>query len=69
MWPKKAEAGKGLSEYNCRIIEKLAKTQKIESEPRLTSDQFYGAGAIMAVVALGILAHMFINQRKQMPPR
>ena len=34
--PKKAEAGKRLTEYSCRKREELAKAQKTESEPKLT---------------------------------
>ena len=34
---KKVEAGKRLAEYNRRKREELAKAQKIESEPKLTS--------------------------------
>ena len=52
--PKKVEAGKRLVEYSHRKREKLAKPQKIESEPKLTSSEYYGTGAIRAVVALGI---------------
>ena len=38
--------GKKLAEYNCRKREELAKTQKIEREPELTSSQYYDAGAL-----------------------
>ena len=45
--PKKVEVGKRLAEYNCKKREELAKAQK--SEPRLTSSQYYAAGAIVAI--------------------
>ena len=51
--PKKVEANKKLAEYNCRKREGLAKTQKIESEPKIKSSQYYGTGAIVAIGALG----------------
>ena len=53
--PKKFEAGKRLAEYSRRKREELAKTQKIESKCKLTSSQYYSAGAIIAIEALGIL--------------
>ena len=54
---KKVEVGKRLAEYNNRKREELAKAQKIECKPKLTSSQYYGTGANMAVVALGILGY------------
>ena len=54
---KKVEVGKRLAEYNGRKREELPKAQKIESEPKLTSTQCYGIGAIMAVGLLGILGY------------
>ena len=54
---KKVEVGKRLAEYNQRKREELANDQKIESEPKLTSSQYYGTGAIMAVGVLGVLGY------------
>ena len=54
---KKVEVGKRLAEYNWRKREELAKAQKIENKPKLTSIQYYGTGAIMTAVALGILGY------------
>ena len=62
--PKKVEAGKRLAEYNRRKREELAKAQKIESKPKPTSSQYYGAGAVMAVVALGILGYCAYRSKK-----
>ena len=53
--PKKVEVGKRLAKYNCRKREELTKAQKIESEHKLTSSQYYDTGVIMAVGVLGIL--------------
>ena len=47
--PKKFEVGKRLAEYKSRKREELAKAQKIESEPKLTSSQYFSIGTIMAV--------------------
>ena len=58
--PKKVEVGKRLVEYNCRKREELAKAQK--SKPKLTLNQYYGTGAIIAIGALGIL---FTNPKKE----
>ena len=56
--PKKVEAGKRLAEYNCRKREELSKAQKkIESEPKLTLSQYYGAGAVVAIGVLGVLGY------------
>ena len=54
---KKVEVGKRLTEYNRRKREELAKAQKIESKPKLTSSQYYGAGAAVAIGAPGILGY------------
>ena len=54
---KKVEAGKRLAEYNRRKREELAKAQKIESEPKLTSSWYYGTGAVVAIGALGSLGY------------
>ena len=62
--PKKVEVGKRLAEYRHRKREELAKVQKIESEPKLTSSQYYGTLAIVAIEALGILGY-YINQCKR----
>ena len=53
--PKKVEVSKRLAEYNCRKREELSKAQK--SEPKLTSSQNYGTGAIIAIGAVGILGY------------
>ena len=62
--PKKVEVGKRLAEYSHRKREDLAKVQKIESEPKLTSSQYHGTLAIVAIEALGILGY-YINQCKK----
>ena len=62
--PKKVEVGKRLAEYNCRKREEL-KAQKCESkqvEPMLTSSQYYGIGAVLAV---GVLVITFTKPRKE----
>ena len=53
--PKKVELGERLAEYNHRKREELAKAQK--SKPKLTSSQYYGARAIVAIGALGALGY------------
>ena len=56
--PKKVAAGKRLAEWNPNNKEKLtqmAKTQ--ESEPKLTSSQAYGIGAVIAVGVLDLLGY------------
>ena len=55
--PKKVERCKRVAEYNCRKREQLAKAQRIESEPKLTLSQHYGAGAIVATGLLGVLGY------------
>ena len=50
---KKVDTGKRLAEYTCRKREEL-KAQKSESEPKLTSIQYYGAGAVVAIGMLGV---------------
>ena len=48
---KKVEVGKRLAEYNCRKREELAKA------PKLTSSQYYGAGAVVTIGVLGVLGY------------
>ena len=54
--PKKVEVGKRLAEYNRRKREELAqlKSESKQVEPKLT---YYGAGAIVAIGALGVLGY------------
>ena len=58
---KKVEAGKRLTEYNCRKREELVKAQK--SEPKLTSSQYYGTGIIVAI-RHSWLFHLLIQERR-----
>ena len=60
----KVEVGKKLAEYNRRKRKELAKVQKIESKPKLTSSQYYGVGAIVAIRALGILDYYAYGSKK-----
>ena len=53
--PVKVEVGKRLAEYNCRKRQELAKAQ--ESEPKLTSSQYYGARASVTIGALGVIGY------------
>ena len=46
--PKKVEAGKRLTEHNCRKREEL-KVQKSKVEPMLISSTCYSIGAVLAV--------------------
>ena len=50
--PKKVEAGKRLAEWDRRKREERAQLNEAQSEPKLT---YYGAGAVVAIGALGIL--------------
>ena len=59
---KKVEANKRLAGYNCRKREELAKAQK--SEPKLTPNQYYGAGAIVAIGTSGILGYYIYQSKK-----
>ena len=67
--PKKIKSGKRLAEHNHRKREQM-KAQKSESETNLT---FYGAGAIVATEALGIIGYYIyqsknpVNQPKETP--
>ena len=61
--PKKVEAGRKLAEYNHRKREEL-KTQKSKQvEPKLTSSQCYGIGAVLAVGVIGGLCY-YLYQAK-----
>ena len=46
-----------LAEYNCRKREELVQLAKAQSEPKLTSSQYYGAGAVVAIGVLGVLGY------------
>ena len=62
---KKFEQGNRLAEWNHRKRQKLAKAQK--SKPKLT---YYGAGAVVAIGALGVLGYCvyrFKNQTDMTP--
>ena len=58
--PKKVEEGKRLAEYNRRKREEL-KAQKSEV---LTSSQYYGIGAVLAVGVIGGLGHYLYQAKK-----
>ena len=62
--PKKVEESKRFVEYNHRKREELAKAQKIGSEPNLTSSQYYGAGAVVAIGVLGAFGHCIYQSKK-----
>ena len=63
--PKKVAAGKRLDEWNRNNKEKLAQSAKTQqSEPKLTSSQAYGVGAVMAVGVLGLLGYYVYQSRK-----
>ena len=62
--PKKVEADKRVAEYNYRKREEMAKAQNIKSEHKLTSSQYYGAGTIVAIGALGILGYHVYQFKK-----
>ena len=64
---KKVEAGKRLTEYNHRMREELAQLTKGQSEPKLTSSQYYGAGVIVAIGALGVLGYCIYQFKKGEP--
>ena len=57
--PKKVEAGKRLAEYNCRKREEL----KVQKSKVLTSSQYYGIGALLAVGVIGGLGY-YLYQAK-----
>ena len=65
--PKKVEAGKRLAEYNRRKSEELAQLAKAQSEPKLTSSQYYDTWAIVAIRALSILAYCIYRFKKGEP--
>ena len=54
---KKVEVCRRLAEYNRRKREELAQLTKAQSEPKLTSSQYYDTGAIVVIGALGILGY------------
>ena len=63
--PKKVAASKRLDEWNRNNKEKLAQSAKTQqSEPKLTSSQAYGVGAVMAVGVLGLLGYYVYQSRK-----
>ena len=63
--PKKVAADKSLTEWKHNNKEQLVHTAKTqESEPKLTSSQAYGVGAVMAVVVLGLLGYYIYQSRK-----
>ena len=65
--PKKVEAGKRLAEYNRRKREELAQLAKTQSEPKLTSSQYHGTGAIVAIGTLDILGYCIYRFKKREP--
>ena len=63
---KKHEQGMRLAEWNCQNKEKL-KAEK--SKSKLTSSQYYGIEAIMAVRALGVLSYYVYQSKKRGTPK
>ena len=61
--PKKVEVGKRLAEYNRKKREEL-KVQKSKVEPKLTSSQCYGIGAVLAVGVIGRLGYYLYQAKK-----
>ena len=59
--PKKVEAGKRLAVYNCRKREEIAQLANAQNEPKLTD---YGAGAVVAIGALGVLGYCVYRLKK-----
>ena len=57
--------GKGLPEYNRGKREESAQLAKDQSEPKLT---YYGAGAVVAIGASGILGY-YVYQFKKGGPK
>ena len=62
--PKKCKQGQRLTEWNCQNTEKL-KAQESTSKFKLTSGQYYGIGAVMAVRALGNLGYYVYQSEKR----
>ena len=60
----KVEMGKRLAEYNRKKREDLAKAQKVESKPKLTSSQYYRVIVFMAIGVLGILGYYIYQSKK-----
>ena len=60
--PKNVEVGRRLAECNHRKREEL-KVQQSEVDPKLTSSQCYGIGAVLAVGVIGGLGY-YIYQAK-----
>ena len=58
--PKKVEAGKRLTEYNCRKREEL----KVQKNEVLTLSRFYGIGAVIAVGVIGGLGYYMYQAKK-----
>ena len=69
-YPKKVEAGKKLTEYNCKKKEKL-KVQKSESkqlEPKITLSQystFYGVRDVLVVGVIGCGLGYYVYNSKE----
>ena len=58
--PKKVEEGKRLAEYNHRKREEL----KVQKSEVLTSSQYYGIGAVLAVGVIGGLGYYLYQAKK-----
>ena len=58
------EMVKRLAEYNRKKREDLAKAQKVESKPKLTSSQYYRVSVFMAIGVLGILGYYIYQSKK-----
>ena len=53
-----------MAEYNRRKRGELTKAQKIKIDRKLTLSQYYGAGAVVAIGALGILGYYVYRSKK-----
>ena len=60
----KVETGKKLANYNHWKREDLTKALNIEREPKPTSSQCYGTGAIVAIGAFGVLGYYVYQSKK-----
>ena len=58
---KKVEGGKRLAEWNGRKRQERAQLAKVQNEPNLT---YHGAGAIIAIGALGIFGYYIYKSKK-----
>ena len=62
--PKKVKVGKRLVEWNRRKREELTQVSESQSEPKLTSSQYYGAGVIASIGMLGVFRYCIYQYKK-----